>query len=50
VAGYRRGGELVAVFAMNQPKLFGKWRRQLTPRHATPAAATATAATVAELA
>ena len=35
VAGYRRGGELVAVFAMNQPKLFGKWRRQLTPRHAT---------------
>jgi 3-phenylpropionate/trans-cinnamate dioxygenase ferredoxin reductase component len=35
VAGYRRGGELVAVFAMNQPKLFGRWRRQLTPRHAT---------------
>ena len=35
VAGYRRAGELVAVFAMNQPKLFGKWRRQLTPRHAT---------------
>jgi 3-phenylpropionate/trans-cinnamate dioxygenase ferredoxin reductase subunit len=29
VAGYRRGGGLVAVFAMNQPKLFGKWRRQL---------------------
>jgi 3-phenylpropionate/trans-cinnamate dioxygenase ferredoxin reductase subunit len=29
VAGYRRDGELVAVFAMNQPKLFGKWRRQL---------------------
>jgi hypothetical protein len=29
VAGYRRRGELVAVFAMNQPKLFGKWRRQL---------------------
>jgi NADPH-dependent 2,4-dienoyl-CoA reductase/sulfur reductase-like enzyme len=29
VAGYRRAGELVAVFAMNQPKLFGKWRRQL---------------------
>jgi len=40
VAGYRRDGELVAVFAMNQPKLFGKWRRQLTPRHT---------ATVAEL-
>jgi 3-phenylpropionate/trans-cinnamate dioxygenase ferredoxin reductase component len=35
VAGYRRDGELVAVFAMNQPKLFGKWRRQLVPRHAT---------------
>jgi 3-phenylpropionate/trans-cinnamate dioxygenase ferredoxin reductase component len=35
VAGYRRAGELVAVFAMNQPKLFGKWRRQLTPRYAT---------------
>jgi 3-phenylpropionate/trans-cinnamate dioxygenase ferredoxin reductase subunit len=35
VAGYRRDGELVAVFAMNQPKLFGKWRRQLTPQHAT---------------
>lgn len=29
VAGYRRRGELVAVFAMSQPKLFGKWRRQL---------------------
>ncbi len=29
VAGYRRRGDLVAVFAMNQPKLFGKWRRQL---------------------
>jgi 3-phenylpropionate/trans-cinnamate dioxygenase ferredoxin reductase component len=29
VAGYRRHGDLVAVFAMNQPKLFGKWRRQL---------------------
>ncbi|OLT02101.1 pyridine nucleotide-disulfide oxidoreductase [Pseudonocardia sp. CNS-004] len=37
VAGYRRAGELVAVFAMNQPKLFGKWRRQLMPRHATAA-------------
>jgi 3-phenylpropionate/trans-cinnamate dioxygenase ferredoxin reductase subunit len=33
VAGYRRRGELVAVFAMNQPKLFGRWRRQLTPQH-----------------
>ncbi|HYH31898.1 MAG TPA: FAD-dependent oxidoreductase [Pseudonocardia sp.] len=38
VAGYRRHGELVAVFAMNQPKLFGKWRRQLTPGSATTAA------------
>jgi 3-phenylpropionate/trans-cinnamate dioxygenase ferredoxin reductase subunit len=38
VAGYRRDGELVAVFAMNQPKLFGKWRRQLTARPATTAA------------
>lgn len=35
VACYRRDGEIVAVFAMNQPRLFGKWRRQLTPRHAT---------------
>jgi NADPH-dependent 2,4-dienoyl-CoA reductase/sulfur reductase-like enzyme len=32
VAGYRRHGELVAVFAMNQPKLFGRWRRQLSPQ------------------
>jgi 3-phenylpropionate/trans-cinnamate dioxygenase ferredoxin reductase component len=31
VAGYRRDGDLVAVFAMNQPKLFGKWRRQVAP-------------------
>ncbi len=37
VAGYRREGEIVAAFAMNQPKLFGKWRRQLTPRPATTA-------------
>jgi hypothetical protein len=29
VAGYRRRGELVAVFAMNHPKLFVRWRRQL---------------------
>jgi 3-phenylpropionate/trans-cinnamate dioxygenase ferredoxin reductase subunit len=33
VAGYRRHGVLVAVFAMNQPKLFGRWRRQLAPQH-----------------
>ncbi|MHA6616016.1 NAD(P)/FAD-dependent oxidoreductase [Pseudonocardia sp. DLS-67] len=32
VAGYRRHGELVAVFAMSQPKLFGRWRRQLAPQ------------------
>jgi 3-phenylpropionate/trans-cinnamate dioxygenase ferredoxin reductase component len=32
VAGFRRHGELVALFAMNQPKLFGRWRRQLSPR------------------
>ncbi|WP_372452566.1 oxidoreductase C-terminal domain-containing protein [Pseudonocardia nigra] len=37
VAGYRRDGELVAVFAMNQPKLFGKWRRQLVPARAAVA-------------
>jgi hypothetical protein len=35
VAGYRRHGDLVAVFAMNQPKLFGKWRRQLVPAATT---------------
>lgn len=29
VAGYRREGALVAVFAMDEPRLFGKWRRQL---------------------
>jgi NADPH-dependent 2,4-dienoyl-CoA reductase/sulfur reductase-like enzyme len=33
VAGFRRHGELVAVFAMNQPKLFGRWRRQVSPQH-----------------
>jgi hypothetical protein len=38
VAEYRHGDATVAVFAMNQPKLFGKWRRQLAPRLATPAA------------
>jgi 3-phenylpropionate/trans-cinnamate dioxygenase ferredoxin reductase component len=32
VAGFRQHGELVAVFAMDQPKLFGRWRRQLSPR------------------
>jgi 3-phenylpropionate/trans-cinnamate dioxygenase ferredoxin reductase component len=40
VAGYRRHGELVAVLAMNQPKLFGRWRRQLSLRH-DPAPVTA---------
>ncbi|MHA6765628.1 NAD(P)/FAD-dependent oxidoreductase [Streptacidiphilus sp. PAMC 29251] len=37
VAVYRRGGQAVAVLAMNQPKLFSRLRRQLTP---IPAAAT----------
>jgi len=27
---YRRGGEPVAVLGMDQPKLFTRWRRQLT--------------------
>ncbi|HLU58186.1 MAG TPA: FAD-dependent oxidoreductase [Pseudonocardia sp.] len=38
VAGYRRDGRLVAVFAMNQPKLFAKWRRQLAAPAAAPLA------------
>lgn len=29
VAVYRRGGRPVAVLSLNQPKLFGRWRRQL---------------------
>jgi 3-phenylpropionate/trans-cinnamate dioxygenase ferredoxin reductase component len=32
LAVYRRGGEPVAVFGMNQPRLFGRWRRQLAAR------------------
>jgi 3-phenylpropionate/trans-cinnamate dioxygenase ferredoxin reductase subunit len=39
VAAYRRGEDTVAVVAMNQPKLFGKWRRRVVPaRPATTAA------------
>ncbi len=30
LAVYRRGGEPVAVLGMDQPKLFTRWRRQLT--------------------
>lgn len=29
IAAYERGERLVGVAAMNQPKLFGRWRRQL---------------------
>ncbi|HEX6352944.1 NAD(P)/FAD-dependent oxidoreductase [Actinophytocola sp.] len=29
-AVYRRADRAVAVFAMNQPKIFGRWRRELT--------------------
>ncbi|GHF19308.1 pyridine nucleotide-disulfide oxidoreductase [Amycolatopsis deserti] len=29
-AVYRRGDRPVAVFAMNQPKIFGRWRRELS--------------------
>jgi 3-phenylpropionate/trans-cinnamate dioxygenase ferredoxin reductase component len=29
IAAYERGERLVGVVAMNQPKLFGRWRRQL---------------------
>lgn len=31
VAAYRRGEDTVAVVAMNQPRLFGKWRRRVVP-------------------
>lgn len=37
-AVYRRGGRPVAVFAMNQPKVFGRWRRELTANVPEPAA------------
>ena len=30
LAVYRRGGEPVAVLGIDQPKLFTRWRRQLT--------------------
>jgi hypothetical protein len=29
LAVYERGGQLVGVLGMNQPKLFSRWRRQL---------------------
>ena len=32
LAVYRRAGEPVAVFAMNRPRPFGKWRRELASR------------------
>jgi NADPH-dependent 2,4-dienoyl-CoA reductase/sulfur reductase-like enzyme len=38
LALYRRAGRPVGVLAMNQPKSFGRWRRELA-RAATPAAA-----------
>lgn len=34
VAVYRRGGRPVAVLAMNQPKPFARWRRELARSHA----------------
>lgn len=39
VAAYRRGEDTVAVVAMNQPKLFGKWRRRVVPAGPTSTAA-----------
>jgi NADPH-dependent 2,4-dienoyl-CoA reductase/sulfur reductase-like enzyme len=37
-AVYRRAERPVAVFAMNQPKVFGRWRRELTAAIPEPAA------------
>lgn len=37
VAVYRRGERPVAVLAMNQPKLFGRWRRELAAAVPQPA-------------
>jgi 3-phenylpropionate/trans-cinnamate dioxygenase ferredoxin reductase subunit len=37
VAVYRRGDRPVAVLAMNQPKLFGRWRRELAATVPQPA-------------
>lgn len=39
VAVYRRGESPVAVFAMNQPKAFNRWRRQLAAAMAPPVGA-----------
>lgn len=39
VAVYRRGESPVAVFAMNQPKEFNRWRRQLAAAMAPPVGA-----------
>jgi 3-phenylpropionate/trans-cinnamate dioxygenase ferredoxin reductase subunit len=39
VAVYRRGESPVAVFAMNQPKEFNRWRRQLAAALAPPVGA-----------
>jgi NADPH-dependent 2,4-dienoyl-CoA reductase/sulfur reductase-like enzyme len=39
VAVYRRGESAVAVFAMNQPKEFNRWRRHLAAAVAPPARA-----------
>jgi 3-phenylpropionate/trans-cinnamate dioxygenase ferredoxin reductase subunit len=44
VATYRRGGRLVAVFAMNNPRRFATYRRQLSAALANPAKSTAATA------
>ncbi|MDT7635971.1 MAG: 3-phenylpropionate/trans-cinnamate dioxygenase ferredoxin reductase component [Pseudonocardiales bacterium] len=36
LAVYRRNGEPVAVFAMNRPRPFGRWRRDLASRATAP--------------
>jgi NADPH-dependent 2,4-dienoyl-CoA reductase/sulfur reductase-like enzyme len=36
LAVYRRNGEPVAVFAMNRPRPFGRWRRDLAGRATAP--------------
>jgi len=38
VAVYRRGGRPVAVLAMNQPRPFARWRRELASSHVPPLA------------
>jgi hypothetical protein len=37
VAVYRRGGAAVAVLAMNSPRSFNRWRRDLAAAAAVPA-------------